>query len=103
MNAIFWFSKANPRRTATIPMIITVLFETFISSASVAWPFLITIAYKSCAIELEAASARPATTARIVANATAEINPKKIEPPVAWAKWTAAMLFPPINLPAASK
>ena len=42
-------------------------------------------------------SVSPATTARMVANATAEMKPSIKLPPTAWERWTAAMLLPPIK------
>ena len=38
---------------------------------------------------------KPATTARIVANATAEMNAKKTSPAKAWASSGALMFVPP--------
>jgi hypothetical protein len=48
-------------------------------------------------------SVSPATTARIVANATAEMKPRKTLPPTAFARWIAAMLPPPSRPPLASR
>ncbi|MNC69815.1 hypothetical protein D3C75_1205520 [compost metagenome] len=45
------------------------------------------------------ARVRPATTAKMVAKATAERNPKNKLPPTAWAKCIATMLLPPTMLP----
>ena len=61
-----------------------------------------TLAYRSCDTADAPARVRPATTARIVAKATAEINPRNRLPPTASARCTAAMLLPPISCPAAS-
>ena len=44
-------------------------------------PCLITLAYTSCANDADAVIVRPATTARIVANATAEMSPSSTSPP----------------------
>ncbi len=48
-------------------------------------------------------SVRPATTARMVAKATAEMKPRKTLPPTALARWMAAMLPPPSRPPLASR
>ena len=44
-------------------------------------PRLMTLAYTSWANDADAVIVRPATTARIVANATAEMIPSMISPP----------------------
>jgi hypothetical protein len=43
----------------------------------------------------------PETTARIVANATAEMKPASMLPPTALARWMGARLFPPNSAPLA--
>ncbi|MNE58224.1 hypothetical protein D3C80_1532420 [compost metagenome] len=45
---------------------------------------------------------RPATTAKMVAKATALMKPRNRLPPTASARWTAAMLVPPSRAPVAS-
>src|SRR5439155_26131560 len=95
MNAIFCLSKAMPSATAITPSAIVVNRDTLSSDALSAFPFLNTVAYRSCETADAPESVRPATTARIVANATAEIKPKKILPPIAFATSTAAMFAEP--------
>lgn len=77
MNATFWFSKTMPRITATTPRTMVAIFETRISSCSLALPFFTTVAYKSWLMAEAPASVRPDTTAaRMVAKATAEMKPR---------------------------
>ncbi len=57
----------------------------------------------SCDTAEAPASVRPATTARIVAKATAEMKPRKRLPPTALARWIAAMLLPPTSAPVSSR
>jgi hypothetical protein len=76
--------------------------ETFSSDLLSAVPFLNTIAYRSCETADAPDRVRPATTARMVANATAEMKPRNTLPPTALARCTAAMLLPPSRPPAAS-
>jgi hypothetical protein len=45
------------------------------------------------------ARARPDTTARMVAKATADRKPRKMSPPTALARCMTGMLPPPISLP----
>ncbi len=47
MNAMFWLSKAIPRKIATTARAMVVIFEIRISSFSLALPALMTLAYKS--------------------------------------------------------
>ena len=54
---------------------------TFTSWPSGGLPRWITLAYTSWANDADAVMVSPATTARIVANATAEITPSRIVPP----------------------
>ena len=75
MNAMFCFSKAMPSTTAIRPRASVVMRETFSSEALSALPFLNTVAYRSCDTAEAPESVRPATTARMVANATAEMKP----------------------------
>ena len=58
-------------------------------------PLWITLVQKSCANEVDALMVKPATTARIVANAIAEMNAKKTFPARACASSGALMLVPP--------
>ncbi|MCY1452960.1 hypothetical protein D9M71_699240 [compost metagenome] len=102
MNAMFCFSNRMPRPIANTPRATVVIFETRISSFSTALPFLITLAYRSWDTAEAPARVRPATTARMVAKATAEMKPRNTLPPTALAKCTAAMLLPPNSAPAAS-
>src|SRR4051794_24964393 len=59
---------------ATAPMQTAAIRPTRTSCLSVTWPFLITLEYRSWASDEDAARVRPATTARMVANATAAIT-----------------------------
>ena len=68
-------------KIATVPMPKAAIRTTRNSSFSLAFPFLNTLAYKSCATDEAEVRVSPATTARIVANATAEINASSTEPP----------------------
>ncbi|MNN21213.1 hypothetical protein D3C81_1345250 [compost metagenome] len=47
MNAMFWLSNRMPSPIASTAKAIVVIFETRISSFSLALPFLITLAYRS--------------------------------------------------------
>ena len=49
----------------------------------------------SCANDVAAVIVRPATTARIVAKATAEMSPSRIVPPSSYASSGAAEFTPP--------
>lgn len=84
---------------ATAPMTTVDQRAARISSFSVALPLRITFTYRSCAKDEEEARVRPATTARMVAKATAEITASRMAPPVesgppptAWASSGAAVL-----------
>ena len=99
MKATFIFSNAMPSSTATTPRHRVAILETRISFSSLAWPFMMTRAYRSCEMAEAPASARPATTARMVANATAERKPNSRLPPAALARCSATMLPPPTSLP----
>src|SRR3954471_15189038 len=70
-----------PPMIATAPMTTAVYRATLTSWSGSVLPSLITLAYTSWAKEADAVIVRPATTARIVANATAEISPSRISPP----------------------
>ncbi|MNT85174.1 hypothetical protein D3C72_2253040 [compost metagenome] len=58
---------------------------------------MITEADRSCDTADAPDRASPATTARMVAKATAEMKPRNRSPPTALARWIAAMLLPPIS------
>ncbi len=58
-------------------------------------PSWITFTQTSCANDVDAEIVRPATTARIVANAIAAMNAKNKSPPSAFASSGAAMFEPP--------
>ena len=59
------------------------------------WPWRMMLVQTSCAKEVEALMVRPATTARMVAKAMAEMNAKKMLPPRALASKGALILLPP--------
>ncbi len=46
---------------------------------------------------------RPATTARMVAKATAEKAPISTSPPTAWARWITTMFGPPFTAPVGAR
>ena len=78
--------KPGPASSAsaapTAPMPTTAIRATRICSASSsAFPRFRTFAHRSWATAPDAASTTPATTARIVANAIAEMTAKKMSPP----------------------
>ena len=102
MKAMFCFSNRMPRPIASTPRATVVIFDTRISSLSLALPLRHTLAYRSWDTAEAPARVRPATTARMVANATAEMKPRNTLPPTALARCTAAMLLPPSSAPAAS-
>ena len=75
MKAMFCFSNTMPSSTAMTPSVRVVMRDTRSSAALSALPFLNTVAYRSCDTAEAPDSVRPATTARMVANATAEMKP----------------------------
>ena len=75
MKAMFCFSKAMPNTTAITPNANVVMRETRSSAALSAWPLWNTVLYRSCDTADAPDSVKPATTAKIVANATAEMKP----------------------------
>ncbi len=103
MKAMFCFSNAMPSTTATTPSAMVVILDTRSSEALSALPFLMTVAYRSCETAEAPESVRPATTARMVAKATAEMKPRNTLPPTALDRCTAAMLLPPSSAPLASR
>ena len=103
MKATFCFSNTMPSSTATTPNATVVMRETRNSSLLSAWPFLISVAYRSCDTADAPESVKPATTARMVAKATAEMKPMNTLPPMAEAMCTAVMLPPPLSAPLASR
>jgi hypothetical protein len=80
-NATFWLRARIPAATATTPTRTAVRRATRTSASGFAVPRLITLAYTSWANEADAVIVRPATTARIVANAIAEMIPSSSSPP----------------------
>ncbi|MNN71376.1 hypothetical protein D3C81_1873060 [compost metagenome] len=100
---MFCDSNISPRTTASMPITSVAIRDTRISCCSVAWPLRSTQAYRSWETAEAPDSARPATTARMVAKATAEMKPRNRLPPTAWARCTATMLPPPMIAPAASR
>src|ERR671915_2656609 len=87
-------AKASATRNATLmprakidstmaiaPMTKAAIRAALTSSRSLAVPRLITLANRSCANDDDEASVSPATTARMVANATAAMTARKMEPP----------------------
>ena len=75
IKATFCFSKATPSTTAMTPRVKVVIRETRSSEAVSALPPLNTVAYKSWDTADAPDTVRPATTAKMVAKATAEIKP----------------------------
>ncbi|KAG0740526.1 hypothetical protein G6F24_016990 [Rhizopus arrhizus] len=98
MNATFWFSNTMPSRMAMTPRAMVDRREMRICWCSVARPRAMTLAYRSCEMAAAPASAKPATTATMVANVTAARKPSSRLPPTALARWTATILVPPIRL-----
>jgi hypothetical protein len=88
-------SARMPRPIATAPMTTAVIRATRTSPLGGTFPFLITDAYTSCANEADAVIVRPATTARIVANATPAMMPRNTVPPSSKASSGAAALTAP--------
>jgi hypothetical protein len=97
MKATFCFSKMMPSSTAMTPSTRVVIFDTRSSVFESALPLRQTEAYRSCDTAEAPDSVRPATTARMVAKATAEMKPRNRLPPTALARCTAAMLPPPLR------
>ena len=75
MKATFCPSNEMPSSTAIAPSTPVVMRVTRSSSATRALPPLNTVAYKSCDTAVAPESVSPATTAKMVAKATAEIKP----------------------------
>ncbi len=95
-NATFWSLARMPPRMATAPMTHAVIRATFTSEVLLSTlPRLMTLAYTSWANDADAVIVRPATTARIVANATAAMKPSNSGPPSASASSGAAEFSPP--------
>src|SRR5262245_25956056 len=100
-NATLRSRARMPRPMAMAPMTSAEPRATTTSWRSDAWPWRRPLAYRSCATLDDDASVRPATTARIVANATAAMTARKMTPPSSppkylspstWANWGAAVL-----------
>ena len=68
-------------RIAIAPIPNAAMRTTTSSFFSLTWPFLITLALRSWATEDANVRVSPATTARMVAKATAEITASRMEPP----------------------
>ena len=96
MNATFCPLKAIPSSTASTPRPSVATRATRSSSPSAAWPCRTTFTQRSCDSAAAPESVSPATTARIVANATAAMNPRNGRPPRSSARSGAAML-PPLS------
>lgn len=96
MKATFCFSNTMPSSTAITPSTRVVTRETFSSEPGAGLPFLITVAYRSCDTAEAPDRVKPATTARMVAKATAEMKPMNTLPPTALPTSTAAMLAAPL-------
>src|SRR5215203_2329731 len=79
--AMFSRCAGMASKIATAPMPKAAIRATINSLLSDACPFLNTLAYRSWATEDAEVRVRPATTARIVANATAEIKASRTDPP----------------------
>src|SRR6478609_2384627 len=99
-NATFSDWAGMARAIDTAPMQTAAIRPTLTSCLSVTLPFLITFEYRSCAKDDDEARVSPATTARIVAKATAAITanitaPSPVPtPPNASASCGAAVLPP---------
>src|SRR5690606_25119373 len=89
MKATFCFSNRIPRIIAKIARPKVASLDIRSSDSGVVWPFFNTLAYKSCEIAEAPDRVRPATTARMVANATAEMKPMNRSPPTASDRCTA--------------
>src|ERR671920_1520320 len=79
-NAMLRFCDGIASAIEMPPITKAAILATRISSRSEAVPFLATLAYRSCATDDAEVRVRPATTARIVANATAEISARSTAP-----------------------
>ena len=75
MKAMFCFSNAIPKTTAITPKASVVMRDTRNSAALSALPCLNTVEYKSCDTAEAPDKVKPATTAKMVAKATAEMKP----------------------------
>ena len=78
---MFSFCAGIASPIATAPMPIAANRATRSSSFSDGFVLAITFAYRSCANDEAEVSVSPATTARMVAKATAAISASRIEPP----------------------
>ena len=94
MYATFWPLNARPRPIETSPSTTVEIRATRSSSCGAACPRRTTLIHRSCDNAAAPASVRPATTARIVANATAVMKPRNTRPPTTSASSGAAMLPP---------
>src|SRR6266487_1718629 len=89
---MFWPWKMIPSRITQMPRMTAAIRATRSCSCSDACPPLTTLTQKSCESAAAPDKVSPATTARMVANATAQMKPKKAAPPTALASSGAAML-----------
>ena len=94
MNATFWPLKVMPRTMARAPRTTEASRATRSCSRSPASACRTTFTHRSCERAAAPESVSPATTARIVAKATAAMKPRKGVPPSASASSSAAMLPP---------
>ena len=98
MYATFCPLKVMPSTMAIMPSTTVATRATRSSSPESASPRCIALTHRSCDNAAAPDSVKPATTARIVANATAAINPRNAVPPRNSARSGAAML-PPLSTP----
>ena len=96
MKATFWPLKTMPRITAITPRARVAPRATLSSSPGRACPFRTTLVHRSWLSAAAPESVSPATTARIVAKATAAMKPRNGVPPRYSASKGAAML-PPLS------
>src|ERR1044072_5461714 len=96
-NATFCPLAMMPPMIDSAPTTTAVSRATLTSEAASAPPFLMMLAYTSWAKEALAVMVRPATTARIVANATAATTPSRSGAPVSKASSGAAEFSLPVE------
>src|SRR5690348_10838007 len=95
--ATFWPLARIPPTMASAPTITAVRRATRTSATGSALPRRKMLAYTSCANEADAVIVNPATTARIVANATAATMPSSTVPPIWKASSGAAEFSRPVD------
>src|SRR5262249_38017860 len=86
--------KMIPSRIAQMPRITAAIRATRSCSCSGACPPLTTLTQMSCESAAAPDKVSPATTARMVANATAQMKPKKAAPPAGWGRGGAPNMPP---------